>query len=415
MRGTWLWPWIVRSARIYRRTLGRRIRVVAVVGSVGKTTTVQTVAAALGVPLGRPALLNMNNPVGVARALLTARPWQRHSVVEAAINGPGQMARHAALLRPNLVVVTAIARDHWRSFGTLEATRDEKAAMVRALRPTGIAVLNADDPNVRWMATQTKARVVLFGESEDAEIRATDIKIDWPTGTSFVVHVPGYEARPVRINLLGKHMVPTALAAIAVAHVEGLSVDNAIATLGNFAPTLSRMEVMPAVNDSYVIRDDYKASSASVKAALATLAEVPATRRIVVLGALTEPEGNDQSREFGRRVAEVADRAIFVGTTKGSRLYRTGARAAGMAPDGISLVHTAHEATELLRNELTAGDVVLTTGRWQQHLARVGLALSGVDVQCRADPCQIKRIPCDICPHLTEPGYGSFAATAAQS
>jgi UDP-N-acetylmuramyl pentapeptide synthase len=205
-------------------------------------------------------------------------------------------------------------------------------------------------------------------------------------------------------------MVLTALSAIAVAYVEGISVDAAIAALAKFAPTLSRMELLPAVNGAHLIRDDYKASSASVKSALETLAQVPATRRIVVLGRLTEPEGNDESRDFGRRVAEVADRAIFVGGSKETRLYRTGASAAGMARDKVALVRNAYEVTQLLRAELAPGDVVLTTGRWQQHLARVGLALSGVDVHCRADPCQIKRIPCDVCPHLSEPGYGAAAA-----
>ena len=70
-------------------------------------------------------------------------------------SGPGQMRQQAAMVRPDLVVVTAIAGDHWRSLSTLDITRNEKAEMVRALKPSGVAILNADDPNVRWMATQT--------------------------------------------------------------------------------------------------------------------------------------------------------------------------------------------------------------------------------------------------------------------
>jgi UDP-N-acetylmuramoyl-tripeptide--D-alanyl-D-alanine ligase len=402
---SFLWPWIVRSGRVYRRTLGRRVRVVSVVGSVGKTTTVRAVAAVLGVKVGRPALLNMNSSIGVGRALLGARPWQRHVVIENAIVQPGQMRPQAIMARPDVVVVTAIASDHWRSLPTLETTRDEKAEMVRALKPSGIAILNADDPNVRWMATQTRARVVLIGESEDAEVRASDVAIDWPHGMRFTVHVAG-ESRPVRIKLLGTHMILPALAAIATAYVEGLSVDAAIATLANLEPTLGRMQTMPLPNGATVIRDDYKASVESVETALDTLKTVPAQRRIVVLGALTEPRGADDYRALGRVVGQIADRAIFVGSSKDMRTYRSGAIAAGLQPEMITRVRDAHEATELLRSELGPNDVVLTKGRWQQALARVGLSLSGVDVQCRADPCPFKRMICDVCPHLEEPFLG---------
>ena len=408
-----MWPWIVRSGRVYRRTLGRRVRVVSVVGSVGKTTTVRTIAAVLGVPLGRPALLNMNSPIGVGRALLSARPWQRHVVIENAIEKPGQMRGHAALVRPDVVVVTAIASDHWRSMNTLETTRDEKAEMVRALTPKGIAILNADDPNVRWMASQTRARVVLIGEAQDAHIRASDIDIDWPHGMRFTVHIDGL-SRIVGINLLGRHMILPALAAIATAYVERLPVDAAIATLATVEPAPGRMQTMPLPSGAFVIRDDYKASTESVSTALSTLAQVPARRRIVVLGALTEPRGVDDYRSIGRAVGEIADRAIFVGSGKDMRGYRSAAAGAGLAPNRITRVRDAHEAVELLKDELGPNDVVFTKGRWQQALARVGLSLSGVDVQCRADPCPFKRMLCDVCPHLEEPFFGVTKAGAGE-
>ena len=164
------------------------------------------------------------------------------------------------MVRPDLVVVTAIASDHWRSLNTLQTTRDEKAEMVRALRPSGVAILNADDPNVRWMATQTRARVMLIGESDDAEVRASDVALDWPHGMRFTVHIAG-QARAVSIKLLGAHMIMPALAAIATAYVEGLSVDAAIATLATLEPTPGRMQTMPLLSGAFVIRDDYKAST----------------------------------------------------------------------------------------------------------------------------------------------------------
>jgi UDP-N-acetylmuramoyl-tripeptide--D-alanyl-D-alanine ligase len=403
--GPWLLPIALRAGPIYRRTLGRRVRVVAVVGSVGKTTTMRTVSAALGVRVHRPALLNQNSPAGVSRALLSMRPWQRHAVVEAGIVGPGQMRHHAARMRPDIVVVTAIARDHWQSLPTIEITREEKADMVRALPSTAVAVLNADDPNVRWMATQTRARVVLVGEAEDADVRATEVELEWPRGMRFTAHL-GAAVYQVRVQLLGRHMVFPALAAIAVAHIEALPLDSVVAALASVEPTPGRMQTLVLASGAVVIRDDFKGTVDAFDAAMDTLAGTPARRRIAVLGGISETTGRQDYRTAGQRVGALVDRAIFVGTSTEAQLYRSGAVSAGLSPHRIDHVHHANEAVELLRDELTDGDVVLIRGRWQQALGRVGLALAGQDVQCRADPCPMKRMLCDICPMLDQPFMG---------
>ncbi len=396
---------MARVAGLYRITLGRRPRVIAVVGSVGKTTTMRTVSAALGLKVSRPALLNANSHAAVGRALLSVRPWQKRAVLEVGINSPGQMRIQAATLRPDVVVVTAIAHDHWQSFGTLEATRDEKANIVRELSRTGVAVLNADDPNVRWMASQTQARVVLVGEAPDADVRATDIELNWPHGMRFIAHVGG-EARPVNIRLVGRHMVYPALAALAVAHIEGLPLDDATEAIETVDPTPGRMQTMATPSGAFILRDDFKSTEDAGQAAFETLAAIPARRRIVVFGEISEERARTVYRDVGRKAAAVVDRTVFVGSGTNFKLYRSGAVAGGQAPDQVSHVRHAHEAVELLRDELGEGDVVLVRGRWQQALGRVGLALAGRDVQCRVDPCPFKRMLCDVCPFLGQPFTG---------
>ncbi|MGI8998090.1 MAG: Mur ligase family protein, partial [Candidatus Limnocylindria bacterium] len=344
---TRLWPVMARIARVYRMSLARRPRIVAVVGSVGKTTTMRTVSAALGLQVSRPALLNANSHAAVGRALLSVRPWQTHAVLEVAINGPGQMRIQAATVRPDVVVVTAIAHDHWQSFQTLEATRDEKANIVRTLSPTGVAVLNADDPNVRWMATQTKARVVLIGEAPDAEIRASEIELDWPHGMRFVVHI-GTETRSVRIRLVGRHMVYPALAAIAVAHIEGRSLDEAIAAVGSVDPTPGRMQTMATPSGAFILRDEFKGTEDAFAAALETLATIPARRHMIVFGEISEETGREAYRDAGRKAASVVDRTVFVGSNTHFKLYRSGAVAGGLSRDQIDNVRHAHDAVELL-------------------------------------------------------------------
>ena len=395
-------------ARGYRMTLARRPRVVAVVGSVGKTTTMRTVSAVLDRPVSRPALLNMNSHAAVGRALLGVRPWQRRAVLEVGIIAPGQMRRQAGTVRPNVVVVTAIAHDHWESFHSLEAIREEKAAMVRALPPSAVAVLNADDPNVRWMAGQTRAPVVLTGEDEDAEVRAMDVAIDWPGGTSFTVAI-GERTWPVHTRLLGRHMVFPALAAIAVAHVEGRSIDDAVATLATLEPTPGRMQTLVLPSGAVVIRDEFKGTKDAWMAALAAFAEVPARRRFAVFGEISEVSGNQDYRDIGQRLALV-DRAIFVATSKNFQLFRTGAVAGGLSREKVQRAESYREVVQLLQDDLGEGDVVLIRGRWQQALGRIALALAGQDVQCRADPCPYKRMLCDVCPMLNQPFTG-FAAS----
>jgi UDP-N-acetylmuramoyl-tripeptide--D-alanyl-D-alanine ligase len=407
--GEALLPRLAYLARAYRMTLARRVRVVVVVGSAGKTTTMRAVSAALDRPVSRPALLNMNSHASLGRALIGVRPWQRHAVFEVAINRPGQMAVQAATVRPNVVVVTSIGHDHWRSFGTLEATRQEKAAMVRRLGRRDIAVLNADDPNVRWMASQTRARVVLVGEADDAEVRASDIAVDWPHGMRFRVHAGG-EVRDVRTRLLGRQMVFPALGAVAVAYLERRPLDAAIARVEALPPTPGRMQMLVLDNGAVVIRDDFKGTTDAGRAALDALAQLPAHRRMVVMGDIEEVGGKEDYRTIGRHAATVADRVIIVGTTTVAQLYRVGLRAGGLARERIAHVRHPADATELLRDELRDGDVVLLRGRWQQALGRIGLALSGTEVRCRAYPCPFKRQLCDVCPMLAQPFNGLPAA-----
>jgi UDP-N-acetylmuramoyl-tripeptide--D-alanyl-D-alanine ligase len=305
------------------------------------------------------------------------------------------------MVRPDITIVTAIASDHWKSLGTLEQTRNEKAEMVHALSPSGVAILNADDANVRWMATQTTARVVLVGESEDADFRATDVRLDWPHGMRFNAVFDG-RSIPVRTRLVGRHLVFSILAASAVAQIEGTPLDGALSALEGLEPTLSRMQPVPLPSGAIVIRDDYKAGLESFATAMSTLAEIPAQRRIAVIGPLSESHGRDDYRAVGAMVGAVADRVVLVGHSDDLKVYRS----ALVKSENIQRVRTAHEAAQLLEPELRTGDVVLTKSRWQQALPRVALELMGRDVKCRADPCPFTRMMCDLCPYLERPFDG---------
>ncbi|MEP7158882.1 MAG: cyanophycin synthetase, partial [Chloroflexota bacterium] len=269
------------------------------------------------------------------------------------------------------------------------------------------------DEHVRWMTTQTRARVVLAGEAADAQVRATDVTLNWPHGMRFTINIDGAE-RPVQTKLVGRHMVFPALAAITVAKLEGVPLDEAIKRVEQVEPTPGRMQLMPLASGAFALRDEFKASEDAFGAALTTFAEVPAARRIAVIGEISEETGRDAYREVGRASA-LADRVIFVGSKKNMQTLRSGAAAAGLARDKIERVHNAHEAYELVKDDLRPGDVVFIKGRWQQALGRVGLALAGKDVQCRADPCPFKRMLCDVCPYLeSRPPFTGLGVRAVE-
>jgi UDP-N-acetylmuramyl pentapeptide synthase len=391
------WPLLRVLASAHRSTVARHTKLVAVVGSLGKTTTARMVLAALtGDPEPR---LDDNFFSFVAASVLRIRRHDDHAVVEVGVSEPGQMASYARLLRPDIVVVTSIASEHLRSFGDLDATLSEKAEMLRALRPQGLAVVNGDDPKVRRMTEQTTARVVTFGFGEDNDVRAIDVALEWPHGTRFSLQVGG-RRRDVRIRLLGPQMVRSALAAIAVALAEGRDLDLVLETLATVAPTPHRLDPVALGNGTYVLRDEFKSTLESVHAALDVLAEIPARRRLVVLGDVSEPPASQGPVywELGGRIAKIAERAVFVGHSY--QRFARGATRAGMPRQAlVDAGSSTRRAIDVLREIVEPGDVILLKGRDTQRLDRVALALLGHAVRCETKMCRALR-RCDQCAML---------------
>lgn len=399
--GVWFrcWPLVSRLAWLHRRTLARRTCVVAVVGSYGKTTATRAALVALGIPLNRQNLWNAWSDV--AAAVLRIMPWHRHAVIEVGINNVGQMAKYAEILRPDIVIVTSIGTEHGRSLGTLETTRYEKAAMVRALRRSGVAVLNGDDANVTWMGSQTAARVITFGLGSGNDVRASQVTLEWPHGTRFRLETARI-MRTVDVRLLGETMLLPILGAIAAAEAAGLDCDAALLRLSRLPPTPGRLEPVALPNGAWLLRDDFKSGLETFDPALAVLAHIPARRRLAALGEVTEPPGSQGPiyRDLGERFARVTDSLVIVGTN--FQRYAAGARR--VDPGGATL-HDAGSsvatASALLKDALQPGDVVLIKGRHDQRLERIGLVLQGQSVRCAIEQCDVKVRSCASCPMLT--------------
>jgi len=377
---------------------------VAVVGSFGKGAAARALSAAL---LGQPRLAQRSNfSTYLALALLRIPRAQRHAVIEVGVTGPDQMAAYARMLRPDIAVATSIGSEHLTSFKTLEATRQEKAEMVRALPESGLAVLNGDDPNTRWMASQTRARALTYGFGESNDVRATDVRIDWPHGTRFTLHANG-QRRDMRIRLIGWPMVYGALAAAAVGLAEGLEWEAIASALEATPPQRGRLEPVLLANGSALLCDDYKAPIETVEAALDVLGQIPARRRLAVLGEIQERAGSQGPvyRRLGARAAQVAEKILFIGSKDSFHPLRAGAARAGLGREAVAYIHwDPLAAVQALREELRPGDVALIKSRLSQRLSRIRLALAGRAVRCNLKECLAKRVTCETCP-MVEKGW----------
>jgi UDP-N-acetylmuramyl pentapeptide synthase len=371
-----------------------------VAGSLGKTTTTRALVVALGGRDQRQPNLNACSHVGLA--MLRMRPGQPRAAIEVGIGRRGQMLTYARVVLPDLVVMTSIGSDHRPQLGTLEDTRNEKAEMVRALSAAGVAVLNGDDQHVRWMATQTRARVVNYGFEDHCDVRASDYTLDWPRGSRFTLLARG-RRRTVRTRLLGRHQVYPILAAVAAALEHDIDLDVALARLAALTPSQNRLFPLRVASGAYVLRDEYKASQETYEAALDVLAEVPAVRRLALLAEVDSLPADEAPvyRALGERVARVADRVVIAAGEAASRAYAEGAQRAGLSPTALATVGTNWRlAVDLLGHDLGAGDVVLVKSGPFQRMDRVTLALAGRDVRCELVTCPATLLTCDRCPML---------------
>jgi UDP-N-acetylmuramyl pentapeptide synthase len=403
---SWIaWPVLGNVAALYRRTVLRRTPVIAVVGSFGKSTTARALLAVLDLRERQRA----NSWSFIAAAVLGHRPG-RPLVLEVGISRRGQMRKYARALRPSAVVFTSIGSEHSRSLGDLQTIANEKACMLRGMIPGGVAFLNGDDALV--MAASASAgllsdRIVTFGISEHCEFHATGVAIDWPRDTAFTLRGPGIE-EPFRVQLVGPHGLRAAVAAAAVAQRLGVPSEIIAARLDQLKPGRARMEPVFLPSGAVVLRDDIKSGLQTIYSALDTLASIPARRRLVVLGGITEPQGRQKVlyREVGARAATVATRILYLGNRYGS-LVR-GVRDAGLPDSAVTNPKTVQEVAAALARDLGPGDVVLVKGRSSQKLGRIALLLKGEAVACSLTSCH-SDLPCESC-DLRVSGWGTRRA-----
>ena len=352
---------------------------VGITGSSGKTSTKDLLAHVLSevgptlAPVG-----SFNNELGLPLTCLQRTGEQAHAVLEYSARGRGHIAFLCAIARPDVALVLNVGSAHLGEFGSVADIALAKGELVEAARE--LVVLNADDPAVLAMAARTSARVVTFGESRTADVRAEDVVLDDDGRASFRLVTPRGSV-DVKLGLHGGHHISNALAVAAtVVSTTDLPLERLTGLLGSARPVSRwRMEVTERPDGVTVVNDAYNANPESMRAALKTLAVMSRgkTRRTVaVLGVMAElGEATRLAHmDLGRFVVRLdITQLVVVGPEAGG--IHAGAVLEGSWGSESVHVPDVAAAVELLRASLAPGDVVLVKGSRAAGLERVAAAV----------------------------------------
>lgn len=358
-------------ARFWRRKLN--IRVIGITGSVGKSTTKELVAEVLEQryrTLKNPG--NLNNEIGLPVSLLRLSEGHQSAVLEMGFYVPGEIAFLCDLALPQVGVITNIGTVHAERAGSQEAIARGKAELVESLPPDGVAILNYDDPLVREMAAKTRARIFFYGLDPQADLWADEVVGLGLDGIRFRLHYRG-ETLILRVPLIGRHSVHTALRAAAVGLVEGLTWQEIISGLRS-GHTQLRLVAVRTESGALLLDDTYNASPESTLAALNLLEELDG-RKIAVLGDMLElgPYEVRGHELVGLRAAEVVDELITIGELGG--IIARAAFKSGLAETSITRLDTTQQAITYLKPKLGSEDVVLVKGSRGMQMDRIVAAL----------------------------------------
>jgi UDP-N-acetylmuramoyl-tripeptide--D-alanyl-D-alanine ligase len=345
-------------------------RIVAVTGSAGKTTTKDLIAAVLGVKyrVGKTAG-NFNNHIGLPLSLLRFPVDAQVGVIEIGMNHAGEIRDLAAVALPQVGVVTNVGYAHIESFASVEEIALAKRELIESLTADGVAVLNADDERVAAFRSVNRGSTLTYGVSSQADVRADDIELT-AEGSSFVVD--GVRFRTV---LSGRHGVQNVLAALAVAKIFDLDLQDLVSAIAQFAPGKMRGE-RSGRRGITILNDSYNSNPEAARSMVDVLRGEPAQRRIAVLGEMRELGlwAESLHRDLGRYVAE-AGIDVLIGVRGVSRSMVDEAIKTGDFDHAAFFFDEPEEAGDFLRSYVRPGDAILFKGSRGTHVEKALAAM----------------------------------------
>jgi UDP-N-acetylmuramoyl-tripeptide--D-alanyl-D-alanine ligase len=286
---------LIDAARWGRTQFPASTVVIGVTGSVGKTSTKDLIVAALSSAKRVVAnVRSFNNEQGLPVTILNAPLTTEVLVLEMGMRGLGQIDDLCRIARPHIGVITRVGEAHTELVGGIEGVAQAKGELIEALPPLGVAILNADDERVLAMRSRSVAPVLSYGESTGADVRITDLHLDAHGRALFEVATPSGSAS-LNLSTPGRHMAHNAAAAIAVGEALGVPLSQMVESLRSATISDRRMQMKTTRNGALLLDDCYNANPTSMAAAIETLAQIPATRKVAVLGIMAEIENPESA------------------------------------------------------------------------------------------------------------------------
>ncbi|OGP61788.1 MAG: hypothetical protein A2169_14820 [Deltaproteobacteria bacterium RBG_13_47_9] len=353
--------------------------VVALTGSNGKTTTKEMIAVCLETSL--PILKttgNFNNLIGLPLTLLKLSEKERVVILEMGMNVPGEIRRLTEIAEPDVGLITNIERVHLEGVGSIERVKEEKGQLFQRMRKDGTILVNQDDVRVIELAKRFSGNKITFGIDNPADIMAKRIQFKGSEGISFVLISEGEEME-MSLPLIGRHFVPNALCAIAIAKLFRIEMKKVIESLEHFQPFPMRMEIVHLNGGKMAINDAYNANPKSMDLALETLVELKGEgRAIAVLGDMLELGDLTQEahQQLGKKVAELSvDLLITLGEQ--AWVVSESAIRHGLPADRVRIAESHPESLSILKQMMKEGDWILVKGSRRMAMEKIITELIG--------------------------------------
>jgi UDP-N-acetylmuramoyl-tripeptide--D-alanyl-D-alanine ligase len=349
------------------------ITVIGLTGSSGKTTTKEMIAAIIG---RKKKILategNLNNLIGLPQTIFRLTKDHELAILEMGTNIRGEIKRLTQIAVPDIGLITNIGPAHLAGFGSVDVVREEKGDLLLNMAPTGTAVVNLDDEDVRRAAAGWAGKRVTFGLSLDATVTAKDIEKNGVRGISFNL-VIGNKINRVEMKIAGIHHVYNALAAAATAWVAGIDCRTIVEGLKAFQPVSGRMQIIKLQNCAFVLDDSYNANPSSVREALLTLKDLKGHHSgYIFLGDMLElgAAAEEMHRKIGILIATIGVNAAFF---KGdfSAVVAAGAQEGGMAEQNIFFLSADEDGVTYLKKHLKKGDWILVKGSRRMKMEKI--------------------------------------------
>jgi len=379
-------------------------KIITITGSVGKTSTKDAVYAVIsdiayvrksdksynseiGLPLTILGLPNgWNNPLIWLQniwkgfwLLVSPHQYPKWLVLEVGVGKPGDMKKTASWLKSDAVIITAIGETpaHIEFFSSRKHLIDEKAGLIKTLKPEGILILNADDATVLSMKEETRNLITTFGFKEGADLIGSGENIFYddnqiPKGVIFRVDVGGVSLPVIIEKVFGRNHMYASLAALALSYGFKWNMVNAVQRLKNYDVSPGRMHLISGINNSFIIDDTYNSSPFACEAALQTLNDVKLPgRKIAILGDMLElgKHTKEAHENIGKTSKDKVDTLVVVGPR--AKDIKQGALDAGMSKNKILEFLDSREAGEYMKNYIQNGDLILIKGSQGMRMERV--------------------------------------------